>query len=643
MFNTNMNYLYRNIAGKLKINNSNIKSLVKAYITNKNDLPYNIREVPIAIWDVSQVTDMSALFKGYSEFNEPIGQWNVSNVKNMTEIFRDCTNFDQQLYWNVSNVKNMEGMFHGCSNYNQPLKSPDGGNWNVENVENMSSMFHDCINFDQELIWNTQNLTNTHSTFYGCTNFNQELNWNVSKVYSVMKMFSGCASLNKPLNLNFNFQNTLLLNSMFEGCINFNQSLNNWDVSNIIDMQHMFAGCRNFNKPLNNWNVERVTTMFKMFEGCTNFNQSLNNWNVTQVRTMTGMFKDCTNFNQPLNNWNVRNVRYMAEMFKNCINFNKPLNRWSLRSAEFIDNIFENCRISEANKPRLPITETVQQEPRIQVDARQIHKAATKIQYAQLNNFLLEKTGESLPNNLDKAGYINNTIKMLISESDEPIEIKKAQRIGLERIMNERLYGVSYVDLSSDIKNSIFACLSYVKSQSPIFKKTYVETFIKDCVHAYEGPNGMSCAGGAVERIIFSLLPACASENNPDCKTIVPLITGIEEFIIDWFKLQSPGYKTGSSSSSNDIEPLPPFIEGSTDPEKEPVRQARKANLRKYLLTKLPGQEVIIDEAIEKWAQPTEYEDDYFTYENKGGRRRSRKRGKKNGKKNGKKTRRRRR
>jgi hypothetical protein len=31
MFNTNMNYLYRNIAGKLKINDSNIKSLVKAY------------------------------------------------------------------------------------------------------------------------------------------------------------------------------------------------------------------------------------------------------------------------------------------------------------------------------------------------------------------------------------------------------------------------------------------------------------------------------------------------------------------------------------------------------------------------------------------------------------------------------------
>jgi len=120
----------------------------------------------------------------------------------------------------------------------------------------------------------------------------------------------------------------------------------------------------------------------------------------------------------------------------------------------------------------------------------------------------------------------------------------------------------------------------------------------------------MTCVKGAVERCVFSLIPACvAAQDNNDCSTIIPLITGLEDYILDWFKLHSPGYSTGSSSSSE--EPFP------SDPKE------RRENLRQYLLKKIPGQEVMIDEAIEKWADHTEYDDDAFTYTNKGGRRRT--------------------
>jgi hypothetical protein len=148
-----------------------------------------------------------------------------------------------------------------------------------------------------------------------------------------------------------------------------------------------------------------------------------------------------------------------------------------------------------------------------------------------------------------------------------------------------------------------------VKLQSPIFKKTYVDTFIKDCINAHGEGLSMSCAEGALERIIFSLLPACfASENNPDCATIVSLIIPIEDFILDWFKLHSPGYSTGSSSSVNEVEPLPED------------RAGRRENLKRYLLKKLPNQEEKIDAAIIKWADFTDYDDEYFKYTNKGGR-----------------------
>ena len=45
---------------------------------------------------------------------------------------------------------------------------------------------------------------------------------------------------------------------MFSDCENFNQPLNNWDVSNVINMNKMLANCTNFNQPLNNWNISNM-------------------------------------------------------------------------------------------------------------------------------------------------------------------------------------------------------------------------------------------------------------------------------------------------------------------------------------------------------------------------------------------------
>jgi hypothetical protein len=45
-------------------------------------------------------------------FNQPLDQWNVSNVKNMTEMFRSCLMFDQDLKkWNVAKVQESKDIF----------------------------------------------------------------------------------------------------------------------------------------------------------------------------------------------------------------------------------------------------------------------------------------------------------------------------------------------------------------------------------------------------------------------------------------------------------------------------------------------------------------------------------------------------
>jgi hypothetical protein len=150
----------------------------------------------------------------------------------------------------------------------------------------------------------------------------------------------------------------------------------------------------------------------------------------------------------------------------------------------------------------------------------------------------------------------------------EDYKIKKEKNNNIVLIMNT-LKVVDYNDIGPDLTVSIFYGLEYVKLQSPEFKKIYVDAYIVDCVHAYEGDDGMSCAIGAIERIIMSLDPACVAfmsvvdekMNNPnyeediyenkekqqekkkyeEYKILVGIITAnptvlIPEYILDWYK-----------------------------------------------------------------------------------------------------------
>ena len=56
----------------------------------------------ISHWDVSNVTDMDAMFYQASDFNQDIGSWDVSNVTSMYSMFR-ASAFNQNLSgWCVS-------------------------------------------------------------------------------------------------------------------------------------------------------------------------------------------------------------------------------------------------------------------------------------------------------------------------------------------------------------------------------------------------------------------------------------------------------------------------------------------------------------------------------------------------------------
>ncbi len=240
--------------------------------------------------DTSLMTDMSDLFYVDSsnqpqyalDFNGDISSWDVSNVTNMsgmfrskadsmsfTGVFKSSSNSIHSISkWDVSNVTNMEYMFTNADRLGvlDGVPYPVLAEWDVSNVTNMARMFekNDSTNLDISN-WDTSSVTNMCGMFAYAENFNQNIsNWNVSSVTDMMDMFT----LAKR----------------------FDQDISNWNVSNVINMQAMFLFATDFNQNISEWNVGNVADMRSMFKSAASFNQALDNWSVDSSVATESMF-----------------------------------------------------------------------------------------------------------------------------------------------------------------------------------------------------------------------------------------------------------------------------------------------------------------------------------------------------------------
>ncbi|WP_261791641.1 BspA family leucine-rich repeat surface protein [Campylobacter lanienae] len=321
-----------------------IKRMMKFHPKNKAELEKLIKNQEINLGDIDTraITDMSKLFyMSWREDFSGIENWDVSNVTDMSEMFAGCTNFNQPLNnWDVSSVTDMSEMFgsvidtnqmfYGCENFNQPLN-----NWDVSSVTDMSGMFAGCKNFNQQLnSWDVSSVTNMSEMFSGCDNFNQPLNnWDVSSVTDMSEMFAGCTNFNQPL---------------------YNWLINNPNADKIINEIYgygTFEKARATIKPINGKYHPKYKWQLKLLTLDNSVN--LGDIDTSAITDMSELFYESERKDfSGIENWDVSSVTDMSDMFRGCENFNQPLNNWDVSNVTNMSMMFYNCKINDENKPK---------------------------------------------------------------------------------------------------------------------------------------------------------------------------------------------------------------------------------------------------------------------------------------------------
>ena len=173
------------------ITDANVKTAVDLWVSDSAAATTTYGN--ISDWDVSNVTDMTELFKDKTNFNDDISNWDVSNVTSMNSMFAYAQSFNQDIgSWDVSSVINMRGMFDNAIIFNQDI-----GSWNVSSVTTIRYMFYNAQSFNQDIgSWNVSSVTDMFGMFAYAISFNQDIsNWCVTNIGSEPSNFS----INSPL------------------------------------------------------------------------------------------------------------------------------------------------------------------------------------------------------------------------------------------------------------------------------------------------------------------------------------------------------------------------------------------------------------------------------------------------------------
>lgn len=166
-------------------------------------------EVP-EVFDFSNVTDISDMFKSCNMYNIPPIIW--SNITSLREAFQSCKNISNPISIKLTTYNSSEyGMFDGCTSLTQisqftaPLLMgcrrifqntglQSIGLIDIPICKDLSLSFSRCnfLNFPKI---NAPQVENCQSTFENCTSMQSLEYWDFSNVTNAVNMFKGCSAL----------------------------------------------------------------------------------------------------------------------------------------------------------------------------------------------------------------------------------------------------------------------------------------------------------------------------------------------------------------------------------------------------------------------------------------------------------------
>ena len=291
-------------------------------------------------WDVSNVTDMSYMFSqvnvydgstrdwgANSDFNRysPVNGWDVSSLVNASYMFAD-SKWENEIHWsNTQNIENFEGMFSNCSNFGAPLRA---NSWDGTFSNDFGTIDIQPTGTSGIERWNTSSATNMSRMFQGCEDFNRDLSrWVTTNVTDMSFMFDNAVNFGRVLPAvtgvaprpGFPGAGTIPFDGTFFEGINTKDSegVRYWDVSNVTNMSYMF---RNNGNEVGGMNFE------------------LSNWDTSSVTNMESMFRNTFVFNNAdsdgIGNWNTSNVTNMNNMFQEARAFDQDLSNWDTSSLQ---------------------------------------------------------------------------------------------------------------------------------------------------------------------------------------------------------------------------------------------------------------------------------------------------------------------
>lgn len=315
----------------------------------------------ISSWDVSSVTNFSAMFLG-STFNGDLSMWDISSALTLQDMFKECDLYEGNGIenWSTRNVIFFTGMFSGAHEFRGNMSNFDMRNamdtsfmlaktgawdeqalamWDVSKVTSMSHMFYaarDAFTGESLESWRTQSVNDLSATFM-FSNLNADLSdWNVERVVLSERVFDECWSLSNCSKLNiFNSWGSRVLRD-YEDWSNLECSTSSCPIfesgEELKDFVTMYidmpADTRERDSPcgpIEQWDVSRVENFDTMFcggsswsvEGACSSNRQdvrfdLSRWDVSSATSMSGMFYGAEEMDFDVSRWNVQNVRILS-------------------------------------------------------------------------------------------------------------------------------------------------------------------------------------------------------------------------------------------------------------------------------------------------------------------------------------------